>query len=86
MSRPVIVIGDSISHGGSVVAGSPHTDINGIPVARLGDKVVCSKHGPTVIASGDATTMVDGQPVARQGDSTACGATLIAGRATPDIG
>lgn len=86
MSRPIIVLGDSISHGGSVVSGSGQTDVDGKPVARVGDKVVCSAHGTTTIVSGDATALVDGQPVARHGDKTACGATLISARTTPDIG
>lgn len=79
MSKPFIVLGDKIDHGGAVVSGSPATDIQGAAVARIGDKVACSQHGPTVIASGDPTLIIDGQPVARHGDKTACGATLIAG-------
>ncbi|WP_411834687.1 PAAR domain-containing protein [Pseudoxanthomonas mexicana] len=86
MSRPIIVIGDSISHGGSVVGGSPATDIEGRQVARLGDPVACRKCGPTRIASGDPGVIVDGMPVARHGDRTACGATLIASQATTTIG
>lgn len=78
MSKPFIVVGDKIDHGGAVVISTATTDINGLPVARISDKVACSLHGDTVIVSGDPTTIIDGQPVARHGDKTACGATLIA--------
>ncbi|MGQ4660532.1 PAAR domain-containing protein [Lysobacter sp. F6437] len=78
MSKPFIVVGGKIDHGGAVASSTATTDINGLPVARIGDKVVCSQHGDTVIVSGDPTTIIDGQPVARHGDKTACGATLIA--------
>ncbi|MEZ0469766.1 PAAR domain-containing protein [Luteimonas salinilitoris] len=82
MSRPIIVVGDQIDHGGTVVSGSTATDIQGKPVARIGDRVTCQRHGPTTIAAGDPTMIVDGQPVARQGDKTACGATLISTQVT----
>ncbi|WP_066098583.1 PAAR domain-containing protein [Xanthomonas massiliensis] len=86
MSRPFIVVGDRIDHGGSVVSGSPQTDIAGKPVARIGDKVSCSRHGSTEIVSGDASVVIDGKPVARHGDKTACGATLVAGQSSTGIG
>ncbi|WP_407352107.1 PAAR domain-containing protein [Luteimonas sp. R10] len=77
MSRPFIVVGDRIDHGGSVVSGSPFTDADGKPVCRVNNRVVCERHGPTAIVTGDSTLIIDGQPVARHGDKTACGATLI---------
>lgn len=86
MSRPFIVVGDKIDHGGAVVSGSTATDVGGIPLARVGDKVVCSAHGPTVIVTGDPTLIIDGQPVARHGDQTACGATLVSGQAQAFVG
>ncbi|MBW8809392.1 PAAR domain-containing protein [Lysobacter capsici] len=80
MSRPFILVGDCIDHGGAVVSGSQASDVDGRPLARIGDRVICSLHGPTVIASGDSSLIVDGQPIARHGDMTACGAHLIAGQ------
>ncbi|WP_254782770.1 PAAR domain-containing protein [Lysobacter sp. yr284] len=71
-------MGDTTTGGGSVVSGSPFTDIDGKPVARIGDSVVCLRHGPTVIVSGDSTMIVDGQPVARHGDGLACTCSLVA--------
>lgn len=74
-----IVLGDSTSHGGTVVQASAETTINGKGIARLGDQVTCPirGHGSTVISSGDASCLIDGKPAARHGDRTACGATLI---------
>lgn len=86
MSKPFIVVGDRIDHGGAVASSTAATDIDGMPVARLGDKVACSQHGDTVIASGDPTVIIDGRPVARHGDKTACGATLIAAQQRVSIG
>ena len=78
MPGPLIRLGDSTSHGGKVVEASQHSDSAGKPIARMGDKISCPKHGSGTIASGDTTMIVDGKPVARHGDKTSCGATLIA--------
>lgn len=65
MSRMWVVLGDSTSSGGSVVSGSPFTDIDGKPVARVNDKATCPQHkGTFPIVDGDPTTIIDGQPVA----------------------
>lgn len=80
MERAFIVVGDTTDHGGVVVTGSPATDIDGKPVARVGDIVRCPKHGrngETFIATGDPTCIIDGQSAARHGDKTSCGAILI---------
>lgn len=84
MSRPLILLGDTTSHGGTVISASGSADCNGRGIARLGDKVSCPRKGHgrvTVIASGDPSALIDGQPAARHGDLTACGATLIASQA-----
>lgn len=86
MTRPVILMGDTLDHGGSVVSGSTQTSVDGVPVARIGDKVICGKHGPTVIVTGDSGVLIDGQPVARHGDKTGCGGSLIAGQTSPNMG
>lgn len=79
MGRTVIVVGDRTSSGGTVLTGSPFTDINGMAVARVGDKAFCPKHnGPFPIITGDTTFLVDGQPLAREGDYIACGCQLVA--------
>jgi uncharacterized Zn-binding protein involved in type VI secretion len=82
MPAPLIRLGDKTSHGGTVVEASQFSDIDGIGIARMGDKASCPIHGSTTIASGDQTLIVNGKPAARHGDQTACGATLIAGQQT----
>ncbi|WMJ67637.1 PAAR domain-containing protein [Stenotrophomonas sp. 24(2023)] len=81
MTRIVIVVGDRTTGGGEVLTGSPDTDINGMAIARVGDKASCPKHGGFfAIVTGDATFLIDGQPLARHGDSLACGCRLLANR------
>ncbi|WP_411849709.1 PAAR domain-containing protein [Stenotrophomonas sp. LGBM10] len=77
----LIVVGDTTTSGGRVITGSPFTDIEGKPVARINDYATCPVHGGAfAIVSGDATLIIDGQPVAREGDRLACGCSLIAGQ------
>ena len=77
--QPFIVKGDKTSHGGTVLAGSPFSDCDGKPIARIGDMVACPKcRGIFPIAEGDQSTVVDGAPVAYHGCKVACGASLIA--------
>lgn len=76
--QPFIVVGDKTSHGGTVLAGSPFSDCDGKPIARVGDLVACPKcSGVFPIAEGDQSTIVDGAPVAYHGCKVACGASLI---------
>ncbi|MFZ7097033.1 PAAR domain-containing protein [Luteimonas dalianensis] len=78
MARNWIVIGDPTSSGGSVVSGSPFTDIDGTPVARVTDQATCPRHkGAYPIVDGDSTLIVDGQPVALHGSSLACGCKVL---------
>jgi len=82
MAQPLIRLGDKTSHGGVVVEASALSDIGGIGIARVGDKVACPLHGAHVIVTGDVSMLVDGRPAARHGDATSCSATLIAGQHT----
>lgn len=78
MTRNWIVVGDSTSSGGRVVTGSPFTDVDGMPVARVNDTANCPKHNGTFpIVDGDPTTIIDGQPVALHGSKLACGCTVM---------
>lgn len=80
-SRMIIVVGDITNSGGRVITGSPQTDIDGKPIARVGDRATCPKcKGMFPIVSGDATFLVDGQPVARHGDYLACCCRLVSVR------
>jgi uncharacterized Zn-binding protein involved in type VI secretion len=77
-----IVVGDTTSHGGRVVSGSPSSTWSRaeIPIARKGDKVTCPQCEPYVfeIAEGCDGSFDFGAPVALEGHKTTCGALLIA--------
>jgi len=76
----IVLSGDCIDHGGYVVASDTGMTVNGKPVARIGDKVICYKHGITEIVESSRTELTVGKkPVARIGDKTKCGAKLLGG-------
>jgi len=76
----IILAGDCIDHGGYVIASDKSTIVNGKPVARIGDKVLCYKHGGSeIVASGKNQVTSNKKQIARIGDKTKCGATLLGG-------
>lgn len=84
MSRPLIVIGDRTTHGGTVISADMTVDIDGKCVARVGDLTVCPKcKGIFPIKTG-AHDLFDGagNSYARHLDGTACGAKLISSQLT----
>lgn len=87
MGRPLIVVGDKTSHGGTVVEGTSMTDSGGKLISCVGHKVTCPRrgHGTNSIATGDPTLIIDGKPAARHGDTTACGATLISSQIASNV-
>ncbi len=75
----IIRLGDSTSHGGTVIEAFSQTDLNGKPIAGVGHKVDCPKcKGTFPIAEGSALLDVDGIAVALHGMKTTCGAALVA--------
>lgn len=83
MGRGFVLQGDKTSHGGVVQTGFSNFDWNGIPVARLGDRVYCPRckphqHSITQVSG----FMAHGVPIATDGDVTSCGAVLIAASAS----
>ncbi len=77
MTRPLIRLGDTTSHGGSVTSAASEFLVYGRPVARIGDTVACPTHGTVVIQTGADELTIEGRPVAREGDVTSCGASLV---------
>jgi uncharacterized Zn-binding protein involved in type VI secretion len=56
----LIVVGDTISHGGTVLTGDPTWTVDGIPVARVGNSVFCPLcQRTTVIVSSRFPTLTD---------------------------
>lgn len=48
------------------------------PIARLGDKVACPRHGQGEIVQG-GQSRIDDRPVARLGDKCSCGGSIVQG-------
>jgi uncharacterized Zn-binding protein involved in type VI secretion len=85
--RAQVLVGDTTSHGGVVVSGSPKTLINGHPVARIGDMVTCPLCKPHLfkIVEGYSPFTDNNMAIALSGHKTACGATLIASAKGADM-
>jgi uncharacterized Zn-binding protein involved in type VI secretion len=81
MARPQARLGDTSTHGGTIITGSLTTMINGRPAARMGDMHACPipYHGVTPIVTGSLKTTTDGRPNARIVDVTGCGAVIVGG-------
>ncbi|MCT7304628.1 PAAR domain-containing protein [Ralstonia wenshanensis] len=80
MSAEIIRVGDSTDHGGIVLNGIPSTDLDGRPMAGVGNMVSCPKcSGSFAIVEGAAHYTVNGVQIALSGMKTACGAVLLAG-------
>lgn len=72
-----ICVGDKTSCGGTVVTGTPATDVNGRAVARVGDRIACKHH--CVITTGNPTEIIDGAPMALHGSQTSRGCICLSG-------
>src|SRR5471032_3112299 len=82
----IIRKGDSTSHGGTVLEGSPADICMGQPIAYIGHKVHCPKcRGDFPIVEGVLTATFYGKGVDVAGMKTSCGATLIASQFTDTI-
>jgi len=78
MSEFIARLGDTGSHGGSILSASPKIKVDGIFVARHGDSYFCNIHGMQTLISG-AKTKADGISIVRVGDSASCGSVIING-------
>lgn len=78
-TRKAIVVGDSTTHGGTVIEGSHFIMADNKNVALMGDKVHCPKCKGVfpIIEGSDRMFGADGRGVALEGMRTACGANLI---------
>ena len=84
MAAPQARLGDTSSHGGTIVTGAQRTLLDGKPAARMGDLHSCPIpfHGVTQIVQGASKTLIEGQPAARMGDAVGCGAVIVTGSDT----
>jgi uncharacterized Zn-binding protein involved in type VI secretion len=72
-----ICVGDKTSCGGTVITGSPFSDVNGRAIARVNDKIACKKS--CVIVTGNLTEIVAGAAMALHGAQTSAGCTCLSG-------
>jgi len=72
-------IGDTISHGGSIISSSENCATNERGIARIGDTVICDIHGTQTIIGGSNNVECNGLSIARIGDLISCGATITSG-------
>jgi uncharacterized Zn-binding protein involved in type VI secretion len=88
MALPIIRLGDPTSHGGKVISASLTHSIDGIGIARVGDKIMCpiTGHGVNPIIEGSATYLIGGRMVALHGNRSLCGCTLISTLVTATYG
>ena len=79
----IVRLGDTSSHGGTMISASGKFKVNGKIVCINGDMHSCPipYHGITAVIS-TTTLNSNGQPVTRTGDSVGCGAVLVTG--SPD--
>jgi uncharacterized Zn-binding protein involved in type VI secretion len=79
MARRIAVLGDTSSHGGSVISAGGKFRIGGKWVVVDGDVHACPKrhHGITPI-SGTGSVKSGGRRAVVDGDSAACGASINA--------
>ena len=74
------VAGDCIDHGGYILPTEDKVFVNGKPVARVEDKVLCLIHGITEIVGDKSKNVFSGKRrIARVGDKTKCGAKIMGG-------
>ena len=59
-------------HGPNVIIEGGSGLVDGLPVARVGDKCACG----AVILEGKASALMDGRPVAYLGSKTSCGGVI----------
>lgn len=83
--RAQILLGDTTSHGGVVISGSPTTTVEGRPIARVGDLVTCPLCKPHTFQIVEGLSMLTDNymAVALHGHKIECGAALIASAAQP---
>lgn len=79
-------LGDTSSHGGTIVSASDDTFANGRGIARAGDLHDCpiNGHGTTEISAITTKTYVNGRLVVTVGAIAGCGAVISTGSLNVD--
>lgn len=79
MANPVARLGDTSSHGGSIITSAQKSRVEGKLIARVGDTLDCPIHGPNPIQTGSSSFKCEDAVVARSGSVCSCGAVIIGG-------
>ncbi|KIQ21908.1 PAAR repeat-containing protein [Variovorax paradoxus] len=86
MSDLIVCVGDTTTHGGTVLEGFSSFSIDGKIPAGVGHMVACPLcKGVFPISSGGRRAKVQGMEIAVDGMKTACGAALIASQSRAGI-
>ncbi len=80
----IACLGDTSSHGGSIVTASSHFRCRGAMVALDGDLLACPIHGRQELI-GDSHFQIFGKLVVRVGNKARCGATIMTGASGTDL-
>ena len=74
-------LGDTSSHGGTIISSASKTRVNGILVARVGDSHSCPLpgHGVTPILTGSSNFKCESSATAVVGSVCGCGAVINSG-------
>ena len=70
--KPVARVGDTGSHGGSIIDGSPSVRGNNRLIALVGSTYNCPVHGKNPIVTGAPYILGNNVLVAHVGSKTAC--------------
>ena len=85
MSKRVVVLGDSSSHGGRVTSASSTFEIDGKTAALLNDTFSCPEHGSNPIIECNMGYEEGGLGIVVHGCKTACGAQVFASTQAVDF-
>ena len=77
MNQRFILVGDTTTHGGSIVQGIYTHTVDRAPMVVTGHKFDCPQCGKEAILIGSSHVTVNGQRRVLQGDKTTCGAIVI---------
>ena len=76
----IIIVGDSLNNGGTVITGRQNPELNLDLFAAVGDKVICDIHGESEIIEGTPNASIDNRAIALEGHKTLCGCSLVASK------
>lgn len=77
MNQRFILVGDTTTHGGTIVQGIYTHTVDRAPMVATGHKFNCPECGKEATLIGSSHVMVNGLRRVLHGDKTTCGATIL---------